>query len=161
MRQAINIANILGLSQEQKFIIRQASLFHDIGKLGVDTGIIKKPAPLTEREWAEMKKHPNIGAKIAKRFKFLKEPIPSIIKYHHVRYAGGGYPLTRRIKGRIPIEARVLAVADAYEAMRSNRPYRKGLSKNEAVLELKRYSGTQFDPKIVNSFLKHLNGSKV
>ena len=140
----------------QKFIIKQASLFHDIGKLGVDFGIVKKPAPLTKDEWTQMRRHPNIGANIAKRSGFLKDPIPSIIKYHHVKYNGGGYPLTKKKRGTIPIEARILAVADAYEAMRSDRPYRKGLSRDKAILELKKFSGTQFDPKVVQSLLKCL-----
>ena len=156
MRTALGVANILGLSDKQKSIIRYASLLHDIGKIGIDISILRKPAPLTRAEWAEMRKHPRAGADIIRKAGFLDDLIPTIL-YHHVNYCGGGYPPTKKKRNHIPIEARILAAADAYEAMRSDRPYRRHLSKEQAIAELKRNSGKQFDPKVVRAFLKHLN----
>ncbi|MBI5143663.1 MAG: HD-GYP domain-containing protein [Candidatus Omnitrophica bacterium] len=156
MRTALDIANILRLPDKQKSVLRYASMLHDIGKIGIDISILSKPAPLTREEWAQMKRHPKVGVDIIKRAGFLDDLIPAIL-YHHVKYSGGGYPATKKIKSKIPIEARILAIADAYEAMRSDRPYRKRMSRNEAISELKRCSGTQFDPRIVNAFLKYLN----
>jgi HD-GYP domain-containing protein (c-di-GMP phosphodiesterase class II) len=86
----------------------------------------------------------------------MDDLVPAIL-YHHVSYGGGGYPSTKKRKNDIPIEARVLAVADAYEAMVTDRPYRRGMSNREAAAELKKYSGKQFDPKVVNAFLKYLS----
>lgn len=156
MSSALGVANILGLSDKQKSILKYASLLHDIGKIGIDISILRKPAPLTKAEWAEMRKHPKAGADIIRKAGFLDELIPTIL-YHHVNYSGGGYPPTKKKRNRIPIEARILAVADAYEAMRSDRPYRRHLSEEQAIAELKKNSGTQFDPKVVKAFLKHLN----
>ncbi|MDP3804152.1 MAG: HD domain-containing phosphohydrolase, partial [Candidatus Omnitrophota bacterium] len=105
--------------------------------------------------WVKMKRHPIIAANIIKKAGFLDDLVPAIL-YHHVKYSGGGYPTTRK-KGRaIPVEARILAVADAYEAMRSDRPYRKRLSMDQAAAEFRRCSGTQFDPKIVKAFFEYL-----
>lgn len=156
MQTAICIANILGLSDRQKSIIKYASMLHDIGKIGIDISILSKPAPLTKEEWSEMKRHPKVGADIVGKAGFLNDLIPAIL-YHHVRYSGGGYPLTKKTRDMIPIEARILAVADAYEAMRSDRPYRKRMSKRKIISELKRCSGTQFDPKVVSCFLRYLS----
>jgi putative nucleotidyltransferase with HDIG domain len=156
MRSALAIADFLKLSNKQKSVIRYASLLHDIGKIGIDMSVLRKPTPLTDNEWAEMRKHPRIGAEIIRKAGFLDELVPAIL-YHHVNYGGGGYPPTKRRRNAIPIEARVLAVADAYEAMVTDRPYRKHMSKAEAASELKACSGTQFDPKVVNAFLRYLS----
>lgn len=154
MKAALGIANIMGLSDKQKSVVRYASLLHDIGKIGVDISILKKPGLLSKKEWVKMKSHPVIAANIIKKAGFLDDLVPAIL-YHHVKYSGGGYPVTKK-KGRaIPIEARILAVADAYEAMRSDRPYRKRLSMDQTAAEFKRCSGTQFDPKIVKAFFKY------
>lgn len=156
MRTALGVAGILGLSDKQKSIIRYASLLHDIGKIGIDISILRKPAPLTKDEWAQMRRHPKTGADIIRKAGFLDDLVPTIL-YHHVNYGGGGYPPMRKKRNNIPIEARILAAADAYEAMRSDRPYRRHLSKEEAIAELKRSSSTQFDPRVVRAFLKYLN----
>ena len=155
MHSALAIARALRLSDRQRSVIKYASLLHDIGKIGIDISILRKPAPLTKEEWAEMKKHPKTGADIIKKAGFLDDLVP-IILYHHVRYEGGGYPPTRKKREAIPIEARILAVADAFEAMRSDRPYRTHLSIENAVGELKKCRGTQFDPKVVDAFLRLL-----
>lgn len=156
MRSALAIADYLKLNDRQKSVIRYASLLHDIGKIGIDMTVLRKPSPLTKDEWLEMRKHPRIGADIIRKAGFLDDLVPAIL-YHHVNYAGGGYPNTNKRKNKIPIEARVLAVADAYEAMVTDRPYRKHMSSREAASELKKCSGVQFDPKVVNAFLKYLS----
>ena len=102
-----------------------------------------------------MRAHPRAGAEIIKKAGFLDDLIPTVL-YHHVKYSGGGYPVTRKKRNHIPIEARILAVADAFEAMRSDRPYRRHLSLEDAIQELKEGRRTQFDPKVVDAFLKYL-----
>lgn len=155
MRIALGIARVMGLSVRAKFIIKYASLLHDIGKIRVEIKILKKQGLLTAREWACIKEHPKVGARIIKKAGSLDYLIPAV-RYHHVRYAGGGYPRTRLKKSAIPIEARILAVADAYSSMTSDRPYRKRMSAGEARAELKRQSGTQFDPRVVKALFNYL-----
>ena len=152
---ATGIADSLALSDNLKDIIKYASFLHDIGKISVDAGILKKAGALTEEEWEKIKEHPKIGADIIANAGFLDELVP-IILYHHVRYAGGGYPPCKKKGDDIPIGARILAVADAYEAMTSDRPYRLHMDKAEALKELKRCSGTQFDPKIIKAFVRFI-----
>jgi len=132
--------------------IKIASILHDIGKIGIDLDIIKKPAKLNPEEWAKIRLHPEIGTNIVKQTGFLDEMAP-IIKYHHARYNGGGYP-DPDIKGEaIPVGSRIICVTDAFDAMTSERPYRAALSTEAALAELKRCSGSQFDPRIVDIFL--------
>jgi len=129
-----------------------SALFHDIGKLGVPDSILLKPGKLDELEFQKIKEHPTIGVNILKNIEFLKGSFP-IILHHHERYAGNGYP--DGISGKdIPLEARILCVADTYDAMTSDRPYRKALPHEEAVAEIIRFKGSQFDPEIVDAFLK-------
>ncbi len=131
--------------------IHWAALLHDIGKIGVPDEILRKPGPLTDSEWAIMKRHPVIGAKIVAPVKKLANVAP-IIRAHHERYDGTGYP--NGLKGEeIPIGARLLSVVDAYGAMTDDRVYRNAHSHAEAIEELQRCSGTQFDPKVVAAFL--------
>ncbi len=132
--------------------LKVAALLHDIGKIGIPETVLNKPVSLTEEEWKFIKKHPLIGVEILSPIKNLKEVI-SAIKYHHERYDGGGYP--EGIKGKkIPLIAAIIAVADAYDAMISDRPYRKALSSNRAKKEIKRNKGSQFHPQVVEAFLK-------
>jgi HD-GYP domain-containing protein (c-di-GMP phosphodiesterase class II) len=114
--------------------------------------IIRKAGRLTPGDWKRVKTHPDIGAKILSQTGFLDKIVP-IIRHHHERFGGGGYPEAERQGERIPLGARIIAVADAYDAMTSDRPYRKAMDREEAVRELKRCSWTQFDPKMVNAFL--------
>jgi putative methionine-R-sulfoxide reductase with GAF domain len=155
MRLSLGIADTLGVSERTRSIVKYASLLHDIGKIGIDISILRKPAPLTKEEWSEMKSHPRSGADIIKKAGFLDDLVPAIL-YHHVKYSGGGYPVTAKKRDAIPVEARILAVADAYEAMTSDRPYRRHLSIDQAIAELKRCSGDQFDPKVVKALIKYL-----
>ncbi|MDD5495500.1 MAG: GAF domain-containing protein [Candidatus Omnitrophica bacterium] len=158
MRSALAIADYLSLSAKQRSVIRYASLLHDIGKIGIDMSVLRKPTTLSKEEWRQMKQHPKIGADIIKRAGFLDDLVPAIL-YHHVKYSGGGYPITKKTKEDLPVEARVLAVADAYEAMVTDRPYRRRMTKDQAIAELKRCSGSQFDPKVVNALLRYLTNT--
>jgi len=153
---ALEIARNLRLTDIQKDALQYASYLHDLGKVSIDTNVLRKRGRLTNSEWANIYNHPQIGVKIISNIESLRNLVP-IILHHHARYAGGGYP-DRTLKfEKIPIGSRILAVADAYEAMVSHRPYRKAISQEEACSELKRCSGTQFDPVIVNAFLKAQN----
>jgi len=126
-------------------------MLHDIGKIGISDDILNKNGSLTENEWDEMKKHPEIGYRIANSSKELKS-IGNYILSHHERFDGTGYP--RNIKGyNIPLLSRILSVADAFDAMTHDRSYRKKLSINDAIEELKKNAGTQFDPEIVSVFI--------
>lgn len=155
MKYAMDMADELNLSEDNREKLQYASFLHDIGKIVVDRNILRKPGRLTDEEWDKMSRHSEVGADIIEKTGFLKELVP-IILYHHARYNGGGYPQPHKKLGKIPLAARILTVIDAYEAMVSDRPYKKAFSGEEAANELKRCSGTQFDPKVVKMFLKVL-----
>lgn len=145
------IADKLDLAAEEKSELSLLSMLHDIGKVGVKMGILQKEGPLTESEWKDMKRHPEIGYRIAQNTPELST-VAEYILSHHERWDGRGYP--RGICGKdIPLLCRILAVADAFDAMTSDRCYRKALSGVEAKEELRRNAGTQFDPEIVEIFL--------
>jgi HD-GYP domain-containing protein (c-di-GMP phosphodiesterase class II) len=127
------------------------SLLHDIGKIGVPDAILLKPDRLTPEEWTEMRKHPQIGHSILRSIDFLGVPA-EIVLCHQERYDGRGYP--RGLAGdAIPIGARIFAVADTFDAMTNDRPYRKGQGVEAARAEIARYAGTQFDPRAAEAFL--------
>ena len=133
--------------------ISDACQLHDLGKIGVHDNVLSKPSALTDEEFTQIKQHAEKGAQILEPLKFL-EGVIDIVKHHHERWDGKGYP--DGLKGEeIPLGARIMSVADSYDAMVSARPYRKvGLTKQEAVAEIKKNSGSQFDPKVVEAFLK-------
>jgi putative two-component system response regulator len=144
------IAENLGLPIDRKF--RESLLLHDIGKLGIPDTILKKPSALNEEEWVIMRKHPELGANYLKRFESYKDISP-IILAHQEHFDGTGYP--QGLSGeQIPITARIIAIADAYHAMTSYRPYRKALDPAVAAVELIRNRGTQFDPRLVDAFIQ-------
>jgi len=149
---AASIARVMGFSDEHISEIRTAGYIHDIGKIGVHEKILNKDGSLTEEEWVEMKKHPEAGRRILSsvdEFKMIAEHIVA----HHERWDGKGYP--NNLAGEeIPIEARIIAVADSFDAMTSKRSYRKPMPRQEALDEVVRNSGTQFDPDVVEAFLK-------
>ncbi len=147
---ARDIAKALGLPSERVERIRAAGVLHDLGKLGIADAILHKPGPLDEDEWREMKRHPEIGARILDHSGLAD--IASWVRAHHERIDGRGYPLGLA-GAEIPLEARILAVADAYEAMTADRPYRDGMPAAEADAELRRSAGSQFDELIVDAFL--------
>lgn len=152
-KYAVIIAEEMRMPLEDIEVLREACELHDLGKIGVEDSILSKPAQLTEKEWENIRRHPLIGAQILEPLTFLNGAI-DLVKQHHERYDGKGYPAG--IKGEdILLGARIINLVDAYEAMRSARSYRKEpLSKEEAILEIKRNSGIQFDPKVVEAFLK-------
>ncbi len=140
------------LDEKQIETLKYASLLHDTGKVDIPVEILTKTAKLTAKEYAIIKKHPVKGAQILRPLQILRPAIP-IIMHHHEKYNGTGYP-SRLKKGQIPLGARIMAVADAFEAMVYGRPYRERMDINSAIKEIKKKSGTQFDPKVVESFLK-------
>lgn len=152
---AVEIGKEYNLSREQINEIKMAAVLHDIGKVGVPDSILKKEGPLNQEEWKIMRSHTKYGRDIVKRSNNLKK-VSQAIYYHHERWDGKGYP--EGLKGeQIPLTARLVAILDAFEAMVCDRPYRKALSFEEALQELERNAGTQFDPKLVKSILKHKN----
>jgi putative nucleotidyltransferase with HDIG domain len=155
---AVAIAECLRLEESEVQTIRIASILHDIGKIGIDGAILQKPDDLTTEEREVVRKHPAIGADILASLDFLSETVPLVL-FHHEQYGGGGYP--SGISGTaIPLGARIIAVADAYDAMTSDRPYRTALTGEEARRELRRNAGRQFDPSVVEAFLGFLEGSE-
>ncbi len=158
VRYATEIARELNLSREEIDLVKQASMLHDLGKIGISENILLKKSKLTKKEFEEIRKHPQIGADIIRPIHFLHPLIPYIF-YHHEHWDGKGYPTG--IKGEeIPVGARIIAIADVYQALTSVRPYRKAFSKPEAIKIIKNGSGTQFDPTIVSALLKILKQNK-
>lgn len=149
---ALRLAHFMKLTDKQVQNIEKAAVLHDIGKIGIDDSILRKPSGLTGEEYEQIKLHPGIGADILKNVNFLRD-ISEIIRCHHERYDGKGYP--KGLKGdEISIEASILAIADVYDAMTSNRPYRSSLDTQTALDEIKFNSGLQFNPKVANAFLE-------
>lgn len=145
------LAGAASLSEAEMELIRYGAALHDIGKVGVSDAILKKPGKLSPEEWAEIKLHPYIGGQLCKRVSFLRDVYP-IVYHHHERFDGEGYPDGLK-DGQIPVAARIVAIADAYDAMTSHRPYRSALSHAHAVRELTRGAGSQWDPDLVPLFL--------
>ena len=151
-RLSSEIANILNLPSNIIDKIEKAANMHDIGKIGVDEMILRKNGRLTPEEFFEIKKHPEIGARIVRQVPFLEDVVP-VILYHHERYDGKGYP--EGLKGEnIPLHARIVMVADAIDSMMHARPYRGSLPMEKVFKELEENIGTQFDPVIVELILK-------
>ncbi len=147
---ATGIALEMGLPSDEIERIRIASLLHDLGKLAVPSEILDKPTKLTDGEWQAIGEHPRIGQVILEQASGLRDAIP-VVLHHHERYNGGGYPHGLR-GNEIPLGARIVAVADAYHAMVHDRPYQGALTHEQALAELKRNAGTQFDPQVVRHF---------
>lgn len=150
-QHSLDIAQMLGFSSEEELLtIYRGALMHDVGKIGVPDAILLKPAKLTEEEWEFMRKHPAMGYRILAQVPSLR-PAARIVLAHHERWDGDGYP--RRLKGEdIPVGARIFALCDTYDAIISDRPYRKGQSPDAALAEILRCAGSQFDPRVVEAF---------
>ena len=146
------IAQRLGWDEERLAQLQVGGPLHDLGKLAISDDVLSKPGRLDENELALIREHPKLGARILFRISSFRKALPYVL-YHHERWDGLGYP-TGRSGEQIPVEARVLAVADAFDAMTSDRPYRRALGHEEALAELARCAGTQFDPEIVRVFLE-------
>lgn len=150
-RHSVLTAAALGLNGKQQNILRRAGWVHDIGKIAVPDGVLLKPGPLSEPEWKLIRRHVEFSETILRGIARLADVVPAVAA-HHEWFDGSGYP--RRLKGRrIPVTARILAVADAYSAMTNDRPYRPAMSSDEAMAELRRAAGTQFDPRVVEAFI--------
>lgn len=151
---AVRLGKNMGLTEQRILDLQLLAQFHDLGKVGVPDSILFKPSSLTESETIQMQRHSEIGYKIAQVHPDLNN-ISDFILRHHERWDGKGYPLGIE-KEQIPLECRILAIIDAYDAMVNDRPYRKGMTKKDAIMELERNAGSQFDPKLVHKFLKIL-----
>lgn len=156
---ALEIMRGLGWSEEQLKDGEMGGVLHDVGKIGVTDSILQKPGKLTDEEFALMKVHPEVGARILNDIEFLKPLVPYCL-YHHERYDGKGYPYGMA-GNDIPLEGRLIAVADTFDAMTSNRPYRKGLDPQIAIDELIKGRGTQFDPDCVDALVAAYRAGRI
>jgi putative nucleotidyltransferase with HDIG domain len=148
---SIAIGKVLGLDAGEMEIVTLAAILHDIGKIGVRDSVLLKEGKLDESEYASMVSHARYGAEILSHVRGL-QPVMAGVLAHHEMYDGSGYP--DRLQGdEIPLAARIIAVADTFDAMTTDRPYRKALTFEEALAELSRCSGRQFDPKVIEAFL--------
>jgi HD-GYP domain-containing protein (c-di-GMP phosphodiesterase class II) len=146
------LAEELGLPADQRQLLRAAAALHDIGKIGIDDHILRKSGKLSDAEFTQMKSHVTRGSEIIQMVPGLAWALP-VVRGHHERWDGTGYP--DRLKGeQIPLPARVVGVADAFDAMTSDRPYRRGMSAATAYAELQAESGKQFDPRCVDAFIR-------
>ena len=150
-QHSLDMAKMLGINTDEELLtVYRGALMHDVGKIGVPDAILLKPAKLTEEEWEFMRRHPALGYRILAQVPYLR-PAAKIVLAHHERWDGDGYP--RRLKGEdIPLGARIFAICDTYDAIISDRPYRKGQSPDAALAEILRCAGTQFDPEVVEAF---------
>jgi len=153
---AMMIAEEMDLPEDRKQALQHAGVLHDIGKIGISLSILNKDGKLTGEEYDIIKDHPLIGEKILDPITFLKD-VKTIVSEHHERYDGKGYPHQKRGED-LTIEARILAVADTFDALTSDRPYRKALPFEDAVAEIKRCSASQFDPSVVDVFMRTIGG---
>jgi putative two-component system response regulator len=148
---AHSLAAAVGLEGGELRAVSFGALLHDVGKIGVSESILTKPAPLTVAEWAEMRRHPEIGEQICRPLASSPQFVP-IIRHHHERWDGNGYPDGLRGEA-IPIGARIVGLVDAFDAMVNDRPYRPALTVSQAVAEVRAGTGRQFDPGLVPHFL--------
>lgn len=151
MFHSIGLAKRLGLDDKDLAAVKLGALFHDIGKIGIPEDVLRKPDRLRDDEWVLMKAHPRIGADLLAHVPDLKEIVP-IVLAHHERYDGTGYPAGLK-QGEIPLAAQIIAVVDAYQAMTETRPYRLARTPDLAIAELRRVSGTQLNPVVVEAFI--------
>ena len=150
---ATRIATELGSEPELVEQIYLAGLLHDIGKIGIPDAILSKPGPLTRDEYAQIQRHPEIGARILEPVQFLSRIVPCV-RHHHEWYDGSAHGYPDRLRGvDIPYASRIILVADTVEAMTSDRPYRRGVPLDSVAKELARFRGTQFDPQVTDAFL--------
>lgn len=149
----------MGMPEDEVRAVRYGGILHDIGKIGIDEAILRKPGPLNEEEFAQIRLHPEIGARIIAPLRFASNVAP-IILAHHEAWNGAGYP-NSLAKNQVPIGARIIAVVDAYDAMTTDRVYRKAFSQHDALMRLHQGAGEQWDPVIVEQFLQLINDGQV
>ena len=153
-RLAQRLAEAAGMTPKERETVRLAGLLHDVGKLGVPESVIRKPGALTTEERSVVNLHPEIGHRMLQGVRGLEHALPGVL-WHHERWDGAGYP--HRLSGEsIPMIARVMSIADSFDAMRSERPYRRALSSQEAMQEIRDGAGRQFDPRLAGTFLQLL-----
>jgi HD-GYP domain-containing protein (c-di-GMP phosphodiesterase class II) len=153
----LRLAAAVGLAEDELLHVRRGALLHDIGKMGVPDAILLKPGPLTDEEWRQMQRHPTLAYELLSPIEFFG-PALDIPYAHHERWDGGGYP--RGLSGeQIPISARIFAVADVYDALTSDRPYRRGWTQDRTLEHIRSEAGRHFDPQVVEPFLRMLRGS--
>src|SRR4030043_1494225 len=156
---SLAIARHLQLKSSEKRCLKIAAVLHDVGKIGIEDQILRKPEPLSPEEYNTIKRHTSMGAEILEHIRQLRDNIPGV-KYHHEQMNGRGYP--DGLKGEeMPLIAKIVAVADTYDAMTTDRPYRKALSKEVAMEELKRGPGAQFDGQVVEAFVKAYESGEI
>jgi HD-GYP domain-containing protein (c-di-GMP phosphodiesterase class II) len=150
-RYSVAIGKNLSLTERDMRNLRVSALLHDVGKIGIDDRILRKPGALSEEEFEVMKQHPAKGAAIMSGVAQLIDVIPGM-KYHHEKWGGGGYPDGLEAE-QIPMQARIVAIADTFDAMTTNRPYQKAMELNYVVEKIKSFAGTRFDPRVVDAFV--------
>jgi HD-GYP domain-containing protein (c-di-GMP phosphodiesterase class II) len=151
-RMTVQLARQMGVADNVLVDMERGALLHDVGKIGVPDAVLKKPAALNDMEWEAMRKHPLLAGMMISKVAFLEGATP-ILLYHHERYDGGGYPFGL-VADKIPQDARIFSVIDAYDAMTSERPYRDAMTHEKAMAEVAAGSGTQFDPGVVAAFTR-------
>ncbi len=160
VRPAQAAAMLLGLSQEEIHLVGLAALLHDLGKIVIPTAILSKSGPLTQEDWAVVRRHPETGSQMLLHAGGDLGKLAPIVLAHHERWDGGGYPCGLA-RDAIPLAARILFVVDAYDAMTSPRVYQRHLSHEEARTELRLCAGQQLDPRVVAAFLRVLDGQEL
>lgn len=153
-RYAIRLARKLGVPEEEVLIIGQAATLHDVGKVEMPDHLLRKPAKLTPKEYRDMKDHAVLGKIMVEGIPFLRDALP-LIQYHHEKWDGSGYPEGKKGE-EIPLGARIIAVADIYDALTTQRPYRSDISREKAILELRRQQGITLDPQLIEPFIEVL-----
>jgi putative nucleotidyltransferase with HDIG domain len=156
---ALNVAREMRLTEKQTLEVYLAGLLHDIGKIGIEEKILNKKGALTQKEFDQVRLHPIRGVGIIRNIKNIDSIINAAL-HHHERFDGTGYPSGLKETG-IPLASRLLAVADAYDAMTSDRPYRKRMTQKHAMREIQNHSGTQFSPEVADAFLQALTEKKI
>jgi HD-GYP domain-containing protein (c-di-GMP phosphodiesterase class II) len=158
IKYTVSLAKMFGFNGNNLINIRRGASLHDIGKMGIPDSILLKKGPLTQKEWAVMRRHPIYAQKLLSRIPYLI-PAIDIPYYHHEKWDGTGYP--KGLKGEeIPLSARLFSVIDVWDALSSNRPYRKAWPRDQVINYLKEQSGFQFDPEVVDAFLKLISNEK-
>ncbi|MEW6172452.1 MAG: HD-GYP domain-containing protein [Bacillota bacterium] len=152
MSYSLALAEKVGLSEEEKDVLRYGAYLHDIGKIEIETAILNKEGSLDKEEWATMKNHAKYGTGIIQPLAAFKEIVP-VVRFHHENYDGSGYPDGLRGE-EIPLLARILRIADSFDAMTTDRPYRKAMSFSDACREIGRCAGRFYDPQLVPVFFE-------